>query len=396
MYWSDGGQIPPEIASAILEEINRLDVFDVKYDENRELINIIGEEVDSAYIDSVYAQSVNPDVNKQNFKLVYTPLHGSGNVPVRRILQKAGFENVIVVKEQEMPDGDFSTVASPNPENKECFEIAIELAKQNDVDLIIGTDPDSDRMGIVVKNKEGQYVTMTGNQVGVLLLNYILSSKEPPKNGAVVSTIVSTKMGRAVAEYYGMKYFATLTGFKFIGEKIYEFEQSGDYTFMFGFEESYGYLKGTYARDKDAVVASMLTAEMAAYYAQKGMTLYEVMQSLYEKFGAYYEELQNLTFEGVDGAEKIQSIMSKFRSNAPQTLADVKIEKIVDYLGDTDLPKSDVLYFVLENGVDFVIRPSGTEPKVKIYYLAKGDTYRDAQQKAEYIRKCVTEELNKI
>ena len=396
VYWSDGGQVPPEVASAILTEINNLDVFDVVYTANDERITIIGEEVDNAYLDNVYAQSVNPDVDKSNFKLVYTPLHGSGNLPVRAILAKSGFDNVLIVKEQELPDGDFPTVASPNPENKECFESAIALAKENDVDLIIGTDPDCDRMGIVVRNKEGDYVTMTGNQVGVLLLNYILSSKKPPENGAVVSTIVSTPMGRVVAEHYGMTYFATLTGFKFIGEKIYEFEKSGKHTFMFGYEESYGYLKGTYARDKDGVVAAMLTAEMGAYYAKEGKTLYDVMESLYEKFGAYYEELQNLSFEGVEGAAKMQSVMKNFRTGGIANIGDAKVLKVTDYLGDTDLPKSDVLYFSLDNGVDFVIRPSGTEPKVKIYYLAKADTYPEAVAKTKYVKGCIDRELDKM
>lgn len=391
VYWSDGGQIPPDAAKSILAKINSIDIFEVNVAENDALIETIGGEVDDAYIESVYKQSVNSDVTKDNFKLVYTPLHGSGNKLVRKILDKSGFKHVLIVKEQELPDGNFSTVASPNPENKECFDIAISLAKANDVDLIIGTDPDCDRMGIVVKNKENDYVTMTGNQVGIMLLDYILSSGKLPENPAVVTTIVSTRMADVVCDYYKAKLFRTLTGFKFIGEKIYEFEQSNDYTYMFGFEESYGYLKGTYARDKDAVVASMLVAEMAAYYAQKKMTLYEVMQNLYEKFGGYYEELESITFEGVEGAQKIKDIMSSFRTSTPDKIGDYTIDQLIDYLGDTKLPKSDVLYFKLSNDVDFVIRPSGTEPKVKIYYLAKGLTYEEAKMNAEYVKKAVNE-----
>ena len=271
------------------------------------------------------------------------------------------------------------------------FEQMLGCAKENNVDLIIGTDPDCDRMGIVVKNKKGEYVTMTGNQVGIMLLDYILSSKNLPQNPAVVTTIVSTKMADIVCENYGAKLFRTLTGFKFIGEKIYEFEKTNDYTYMFGFEESYGYLKGTYARDKDAVVASMLTAEMAAFYAQKNMTLYEVMQSLFEKFGGYYEELESITFEGIEGAKKIKDIMSLFRNNTPEKIGKFKIVKLTDYLGETPLPKSDVLYFELNNNVDFVIRPSGTEPKVKIYYLAKGKTYEEAKMNSDFVKKAVNE-----
>ena len=294
-----------------------------------------------------------------------------------------------MVKEQELPDGDFPTVKSPNPENKECFDIAISLAKKNDVDLIIGTDPDCDRMGIVVKNKNGDYVTMTGNQVGIMLLNYILETEKLAQNPAVVTTIVSTKMADTVCDKYGVKLLRTLTGFKFIGEKIYEFESTNEYSFVFGFEESYGYLKGTYARDKDAVVASMLTAEMASYYAQQNMTLYEVMQSLYNQFEGFYEELESITFEGIDGVKKIGAIMNFFRNNTPQKIGDCKINKLIDYLYDTELPKSDVLCFKLSNGVDFIIRPSGTEPKVKIYYLAEDKTYEKARKNVACVKNAV-------
>ena len=289
-YWEDGGQLPPPVSDKVLEEINKLDMFGAKTmsrkdAENSGLLTIIGEDVDKAYIDAVYTQAINPDAVKEvadTFKLVYTPIHGSGNKPVRAILKKSGFKHVIVVKEQELPDGSFPTVKSPNPEDKECFTKAIELAKENDVSLIIGTDPDADRMGIMLRNDKGEYIPMTGNQVGALLTDYIISAKKErgtlPENGAVISTIVSTKMAKVLTESYGMEYIEVLTGFKFIGEKIHQFEETGCNEFLLGFEESYGYLVGTHARDKDAVVASMLIAEMAAYYSKKGKTLYDVMQ----------------------------------------------------------------------------------------------------------------------
>lgn len=341
-------------------------------------------------------QSVNKDVDKKGFKLVYTPLHGSGNKLVRGILEKAGYKDVIVVKEQEMPNGNSPTVKSPNPEDKEGFTIAIEYAKKNNVDLIIATDPDSDRMGIAVRNSEGEYVTMSGNQVGVMLLNYILSQKPIPENGAAVTTIVSTKMADAVCEYYGIKLIRTLTGFKYIGEKIHEFEESRENTFLFGFEESYGYLAGTYARDKDAVVASMLTAEMACFYSAKGMTLLDVMDKLYEKFGGYYEELESITLEGENGIENIKRIMNHFRYEPIPKVGGATIESITDYLGKTDLPKSDVLKFCTSNVLDFIIRPSGTEPKLKIYYLSEGKTYDDAKEKAKKAKVQISEIIKSV
>lgn len=393
VYWSDGGQIPPDIAREIYRKIQCIDFFDLGVEPNSDLIEIIGQDVDDAYIKSVYMQSVNPLIAKKDFKIVYTPLHGSGNKLVRSILKRSGFENVIVVKEQELPNGDFPTVESPNPENKECFEYAINLAKEHGVDLIIGTDPDCDRMGIVVRNKKNEYVTMSGNQVGIMLLEYTLASGKLPQRAAAVTTIVSTKMADVVCDKYGVKLFRTLTGFKFIGEKIYEFEKANNYNFVFGFEESYGYLKGTYARDKDAVVASMLIAEMAVYYAQQYLTLYEVMQNLYNKYGGYYEDLECITFEGIEGVKKIEYIMKQFRKNNTKKIGEYKVYELIDYLKDTELPKADVLYFKLNNGVDFVIRPSGTEPKIKIYYLAKATTYDEAKASSESVKKVVTELL---
>ena len=414
-YWEDGGQLPPESADAVLEAINGLDIFkDVKVmDEGQAkaqgLIEIIGEEIDRKFLAKVKEQSINPEVVAQvadEFKMIYTPFHGAGNKPVRKILEMIGLKHVIVIKEQEQPDPAFSTLKSPNPEEKEGFAIAIEKAEQADVDLIIGTDPDCDRVGIVVRNKEGQYVTMTGNQVGVLLTEYILSQKKEkgtlPANGVVIKTIVTTEMARAVAANYDVEIMDVLTGFKFIGEKMKAFEENGyDKQYVFGFEESYGYLAGTYVRDKDAVVASMLIAEMAAWYKSRGMSLYEGMQELYEKYGVYLESLKSIVLVGKTGVEKMQSIMEMLRNDTPKkingvtvkALRDYKMSKrydLVDHREETiDLPSSDVLYFELEDQSWFVVRPSGTEPKIKIYFSVAGDTMTEAESKMESFKEAV-------
>ncbi|MBQ9997644.1 MAG: phospho-sugar mutase [Clostridia bacterium] len=398
VYWEDGSQVPPNVSDAILSDINKADYFNTKLIDKETalkegLLKIIGAEVDEAYINEVYKQAINKDVVKSvadKFKMIYTPLHGSGNKLVRKILDKSGFKNVLIVKEQELPDGNFSTVKSPNPENKEAFTIAIELAKKENVDLIIGTDPDCDRVGVVIKTKSGDYITLSGNQIGSLLTNYIISAKYNnnclPKNGAVVSTIVSTPLAKKIAESYGMTYFSTLTGFKFIGEKIHEFETTNNHEFLFGFEESFGYLAGTHARDKDGVVSSMLIAEMAATYSAKNMTLYDGLVEMYEKFGGFSEETVSITLPGSDGIAKIGEIMENLRNNTPKkfgqfevlSLKDFKIGTATDFkTGDvTELsyPKSNVLYFTLSGGVDFVVRPSGTEPKIKLYYLVNSET----------------------
>ncbi len=418
-YWEDGGQLPPAVSDKVLEEINALDMFDAKTmskedAEKSGLLTIIGKEVDDAYIDAVYTQAINPDVVKEvadTFKLVYTPIHGSGNKPVRAILEKSGFKHVIVVKEQEEPDGSFPTVSAPNPENKECFIKAVELAKENDVSLIIGTDPDADRMGIMLRNDEGEYIPMSGNQVGALLADYIISAKKErgtlPANGAVISTIVSTKMAKVLTESHGMEYIEVLTGFKFIGEQIHKFETTGCNEFLLGFEESYGYLVGTHARDKDAVVASMLIAEMAAYYSKKGKTLYDVMQELYKTYGGFAEETVSITMEGSEGIAKIQAIMNDMRNNKPESFGNFKVTAIRDYkagikynLADNTeeeitLPKSDVLYFELTDGASFVARPSGTEPKIKLYYLIQSNTEDNAKNILEQVKTAVEEYMNK-
>ncbi|MEG1441203.1 MAG: phospho-sugar mutase [Oscillospiraceae bacterium] len=387
VYFEDGGQLPPAVSDLIIQYIDKVDEFTVKTDVDNNIegidIEVIGKTVDDAYLAKVKEQAIHTDLDKTGYKLVYTPLHGSGNIPVRRILEMTGFNDVVLVPEQVEPDGDFPTVKSPNPENKECFTRAIELAKENSCSLIIGTDPDSDRVGIVVKSADGEFITMTGNQVGAMLTNYILSQKaakgELPKNAAVVSTIVTTGMLKLICKKYGATFFETLTGFKFIGEKIHEFEEDNSYEFVFGLEESYGYLAGTYARDKDAVVASMLIAEMAVFYSKQGKTLYDVLCDLHDEFGYHLEETVSITLKGKDGAEKMQELMAEFRSANPKSIGEYKITTINDYktqksltdgvITDIAFPTSDVLQFIFENGSRFAIRPSGTEPKIKLYYM---------------------------
>ena len=415
-YWEDGGQLPPESADVVLEFINTLDIFaDVNVMDEQEakakgLIKIIGEEIDEKYLSKVKEQSINPEVVAavaDDFKIIYTPFHGSGNKLVRRILDMIGMKNVVIVKEQELPDPAFSTVKSPNPEEKEGFTLAIELAKKENVDLIIATDPDCDRVGIVVRNNEGEYVTFSGNQTGVLLTEYVLSQKKEkgtlPANGAIIKTIVTTDMAKAVAQHYDIEIIDVLTGFKFIGEKIKEFEEAGNNKqYIFGFEESYGYLAGTYARDKDAVVASMLIAEMAAWYKSRGMSLYDGLQELYKKYGVYVESLKSITLEGKEGIEKIKSIMQMLRKDTPKeingvkvtALRDYELKKKVDLLNDTeeaiDLPKSDVLFFEMEDKSWFVVRPSGTEPKIKIYFSVVADTLQAAESKMAQFKDAVS------
>ncbi len=415
-YWEDGGQLPPESADAVLAAINKIDIFkDVRViaedkAKDQGLIEIIGKEMDEKFLANVKAQSIRPEVVAEvadNFKIIYTPFHGAGNKPVRNILEMIGLKNVIVVKEQEKPDPAFSTVKSPNPEDKEGFELAIALAKKENVDLIIGTDPDCDRVGIMVRNNQEEYITMTGNQVGVLLTDYILSQQKEkgmlPDNGVIIKTIVTSEMTRAVTKHYNVEIMDVLTGFKFIGEKIKEFEENGNQKqFVFGFEESYGYLAGTHARDKDGVVAAMLIAEMAAWYKTKGMSLYEAMQALYEKYGVYLEDLMSITMEGKAGQEKIAAIMQTLRENTPKSIGDVRVTAFRDYkVGKryemitgseetVDLPSSNVLYFELEDKSWFVVRPSGTEPKVKLYFSVTADTVEEAQQKMNIFKEAVT------
>lgn len=411
VYGADGAQLNPELAAIVLEEIDKTDMFkDIKKADFDKavadgMIEMMGDEVEEKYLDCVQEQCINPELAKEKghtLKFVYTPFHGAGNKPVRKILKRIGFDNVVVVKEQELPDGDFPTVVSPNPENKEGFTLAIGYAKECGADLIVGTDPDSDRVGILVKNSDGEYVTFTGNQVGALLTEYILSSLKErgklPNDGYVVKTIVTTNIIQAMCDYYGVEMKEVLTGFKFIGEKIKESEQTGVGTYLFGFEESYGYLKGTYARDKDAVVATMLIAEMALYYQEKGSSVFEQMDKIYQKYGYYKEQVESVTMEGIEGLDKIKSIMEDIRKNPPKTVAGKKVVAIRDYLtsvrrdlvsGETEkitLPESNVIYLELEDNNNFIIRPSGTEPKIKLYCLLKGETAEEAEKLAELVK----------
>lgn len=411
VYGADGAQLNPELAAVVLEEIEKTDIFtgvktcDFDKAVAEGAIVMIGDEVEEAYLDCVQSQCINPELVREKgdtLKFVYTPFHGTGNKPVRKILKRIGFDNVIVVKEQEMPDGRFPTVKSPNPENKEGFKLAIGYAKECGADLIIGTDPDADRVGIIVKNKEGEYVNFTGNQVGALLSEYILSSLkergELPKDGYIVKTIVTTNLVKAICAAYGVEMKEVLTGFKFIGEKIKESEQTGVGTYLFGFEESYGYLKGTYARDKDAVVATMLIAEMTLYYREKGITLSEQMENIYKKYGYYVEYVESVVMEGMDGSAKISGIMDNLRRNTPQSVAGKKVVAVRDYKtsvrteiesGKTEkilLPKSNVIYLELEDGNNFVVRPSGTEPKIKLYCLMRGGNKAEAEALVEAVK----------
>ena len=416
VYGSDGAQLNPELASIVLEEMEKTDMFkDVKTcDFDKAVANgkivMMGDDVEDAYLDCVQAQCINPELDRDKggtLKFVYTPFHGSGNKPVRKILKRIGFDDVVIVKEQEMPDGRFPTVASPNPENKEGFELAIGYAKECGADLIIGTDPDADRVGIIVKNKDGEYNTFTGNQVGALLSEYILSSLkergELPKDGYIVKTIVTTNLVKAICDAYGVEMKEVLTGFKFIGEKIKESEQTGIGTYLFGFEESYGYLKGTYARDKDAVVATMLIAEMTLYYKEKGSSLAEQLDNIYDKYGYYLEYVESVVMEGMDGSAKIAGIMETLRNNPPKEVAGKKVLAVRDYKtsirtevesGKTekiDLPVSNVIYLELADGNNFVVRPSGTEPKIKLYCLLRGEDKSDAEKLMEAVKKDIKE-----
>ena len=415
VYWEDGAQMPPHFADKVLENIKKTDIFtgvkSVSDEQAKasELLTIIGEEVDKAYLENVFAQSINRDLVAKiadDFKIVYTPFHGAGNKLVRRILDMIGVKNVFVVKEQEMPDPAFPTVVSPNPENPEGFSYAVELANKVGSSIIIGTDPDSDRVGAMVKNPEGEFIPISGNQMGVLLVNYVLSQRNKkgllPENPVVIKTIVTTELTDRICEKYGIQITNVLTGLKFIGEIIKGLEEKGEENrFVFGYEESYGYLSGSYARDKDAVVASMLITEMAAYYADRGMTLYDGLVEIYEEFG-YYKELQHsVTLEGMEGTQKIAAMVEALKNNPIKEVGGEKVIKFCDYSKSVsldlesgkeekiDLPKSDVLAFYLPDNKKVIIRPSGTEPKIKFYFFVKGKDQKDAQVQMDKFSKDV-------
>lgn len=411
VYGPDGGQLPPDAADVVVAAINSYDIFDdVKFitlDEAKAqgLLEIVSKDIDEQFLQTVMTQQQNPEAVTavaDTFKLVYTPFHGTGSRPIQEILKRIGFKNVLVVKEQDTEDGNFPTVKSPNPEDKEGFEIAIRMAKENDVDVIIGTDPDCDRVGIVVRDAEGVYRTLTGNQTGALLVDYILRSKKEkgvlPENGVVIKTIVTTELAAAIAESYGIEIMNVLTGFKYIGEKMTEFAETGEHTYLIGFEESYGYLVGTHARDKDGVVATMLIAEMAAYYKTKGKSLYEALQDIYKKYGYYAEKTVSFTMPGKDGMEKMAALLSGLRENPPKNVAGLDITLYTDYQSQTikdtkghvspisGLPKSNVLkYNLADDKTYFIVRPSGTEPKIKIYLGTFADNFESASATIEKV-----------
>ena len=422
VYWEDGAQITPPHDSGIMGEVksisdwNTVKTMDKAEAEKAGLFQVIGKEVDDAYMAELKKQVLHMDAIEaegKNLKIVYTPLHGTGNIPARRILKELGFENVYVVKEQELPDGDFPTVSYPNPEAAEAFELGLKLAKEVDADLVLATDPDADRLGVRVKDKNGEYHDLTGNMSGCLLANYEISQKKAingslPEDGALIKTIVTTNLADAIAKGYGVKLIEVLTGFKFIGQQILGFEQSGKGSYLFGFEESYGCLIGTYARDKDAIVATMALCEAAAYYKTQGKTLWDAMIEMYEQFGYYKDAIQSVTMKGIEGLQKIQEIMNSLRQNPPTEFAGHKVTAVRDYKADTitdvatgavkptGLPNSNVLYYELTDDAWVCVRPSGTEPKVKFYYGVKGTSLADADEKSDIMGKAVLDMVDSM
>ena len=403
VYWSDGAQIVPPIDKGIIDEVLSIKDFSLIKTINKNeaieagLLNYVGEEIDDAFINALKSSCLNPEIIKKeakNVKIVYTPLHGAGNLPVQRILKELGFENVYVVPEQEKPDGDFSTVSYPNPEDPKAFELALKLAKEVDADVVLATDPDADRLGVFSKMSNGEYVSYTGNMSALLICEYELSQQKEkgilPNNGAIITTVVSSELTKAIAENYGAKVFETLTGFKWIGEKIRKFEEENSYKYLFGFEESYGCLIAPHARDKDGISAVMALCEATAFYKNKGWSLWEQMIKIYEKYGYYREGQVSIVLKGADGAEEIKNKMAKMRSNPPTELAGLKVLEVRDYqehvikkadgeVSETDLPTSNVLYYELSNNSWCCVRPSGTEPKIKFYMGVKGSTMQDAE-----------------
>lgn len=417
VYDEFGGQVTDNKANKIISCVNAIeDYAEIKTISEEEatskgLLNYVGKEVDKAYIESVKSLTIRGDLVKEkakDLKIIYTPIHGTGNIPVRRVLSELGYEGVKVVKEQELPDGNFPTTSYPNPESPQVFEIALDMAKEEQPDIIFGTDPDCDRIGVVVNIGGGEYKVLTGNQTGLLLTHYILSSlKETnklPKNGVVVKTIVTTEGARKIAEDFNVELIDVLTGFKYIGEKIQQFEEKKDKKYLFGFEESYGYLAGEFVRDKDAVIASMLIAEMTLYYKQQGMSLYNALLKIYEKYGFFREDLVSIELAGKEGQEKIAACIDALRNSTISEVNGVKVVTRYDYKlsieekgGEKkaiDLPKSNVLKFVLEDDSWFVVRPSGTEPKMKIYIAVNGNSLENANTKLEEFKNQVMDLIN--
>ena len=423
VYWEDGAQITPPHDSGIMAEVQKVtDYNDVKTMDQAEaekagLYVVIGKEIDDAYMEELKSQVIHMDAIKamaKELKIVYSPLHGTGNIPARRVLKELGFENVYVVKEQELPDGEFPTVSYPNPEADEAFDLGLKLAKEVDADLVLATDPDADRLGVRVKDsKTGEYHTLTGNMSGCLLEEYELSQRKAvqgslPEDGAVISTIVTTNMAATIAKAYGLRFIEVLTGFKFIGQQILGFEKSGKGTYLFGFEESYGCLIGTHARDKDAIVATMALCEAAAYYKTQGKTLWDAMIDMYEKYGYYKDDIQSVTLKGIEGLAKIQEILETFRTNPPKKIGAYDVVSARDYKKDTivdlatgetrstGLPSSNVLYYDLTDDAWVCVRPSGTEPKVKFYYGVKGASLEDAEEKSAALGKEILSMIDKM
>ncbi len=415
VYWEDGAQITPPHDKNILAEVAKVTSFDlVKTMEKADavaagLYQEIDTEIDEAYMEELKKQSIHPEVISEmakDFTIVYTPLHGTGNIPVRRVLKELGFEKVYVVPEQEKPDGTFPTVAYPNPESPKAFELALALAKKVDADIVLATDPDADRLGVYCKDtKSGNYVSFTGNMSGMLIAEYILKERTAtgtmPENPALVETIVTTDMAKVIAQAYGVHLIEVLTGFKYIGEQIRLFEENHTYNYVFGLEESYGCLAGTYARDKDACVAVMMLCEVASWYKKQGKTLWDAMLAMYEKYGYFKEGLETITLKGMDGAQQIQQMMAEAREHLPQQIGDAKVLAVRDYKTDvrydmtdgsksaTGLPTSNVLYYELEDHSWCCVRPSGTEPKIKFYFGVKGTSLSDAETKLDGLQKAM-------
>ena len=422
VYWEDGAQFTPPHDKGVLEEVLAIeDLSTVKTTSEEEALRagkfqVIGKEIDDKYIENVKAQVVNQDAidrMQKDITIIYTPLHGTGNIPARRVMKELGFENVYVVPEQELPDGNFPTVSYPNPEAEEAFALGLKLAKEKNADLVLATDPDADRLGVYVKDaKTGEYHPLTGNMSGSLLCDYVLGQKQAkgqiPADGQVIKSIVTTNLVNAVAEHYGCELVEVLTGFKYIGQQILKEEQTGKGTYMFGMEESYGCLIGTYARDKDAISATAALCEAAAYYKEKGMTLWDAMVAMYEKYGYYKDTVKSIGLKGIEGLAKIQEIMENFRQEPPKTLGDYTVTAARDYkagtimdmasgaVRPTGLPSANVLYYEMNDGAWLCVRPSGTEPKIKFYYGVKGTSMEDADARSEKMGAELTELVNKM
>ncbi|PGC22015.1 phosphoglucomutase [Bacillus pseudomycoides] len=418
VYGEDGGQLPPKEADELISYVNEVEdeltveVADVEQLKADGLLHIIGQEVDDAYLEQLKTVIINKEMVQEvgkDLKIVFTPLHGTSNIPARRGLEAVGFTDVTVVKEQELPDSNFSTVKSPNPEEHAAFELAIRDGEKVGADVLIATDPDADRLGVAVRNHAGEYQVLTGNQTGALMLDYLLSQKKQngtlPENGVVLKTIVTSEIGRTIAKAYGLDTVDTLTGFKFIGEKIKQYEESGQYGFQFGYEESYGYLIRPFCRDKDAVQSVLFACEVAAYYKSQGKTLYNGLLEVFAKYGFFREDLVSLTLKGKDGAEKIQEMMASFRENPPKEVAGLTVNSVEDYKAsiitsledgskeEIHLPKSNVLKYQLADGSWFCLRPSGTEPKIKFYFGVKDDSLQNSEQKLLAIKEDIMNRL---